>query len=393
MRATVSALEEETGTQTVRTVPLVPTMQIERITGERPVEQVIQEYKNDPAVEYAEPDYLVYALENQPQAPNDPEFAKQWGLHNAGGDACTSRADISAEEGWKTRNEAPNVIVAVIDTGVRYTHEDIKDNMWRNPGESGGGRENNGKDDDGDGWVDDVYGINALARPGGSPMDDAGHGTHCAGTIGAMGGNGKGVVGVAWKVQIMACKFLNNKGSGSTSDAIDCINYAVLKGAQIMSNSWGGGGNSQALKDAIAAADARGIIFVAAASNDGRDNDATPVYPASYGLPNIVSVANSTCKDELSKSSNFGKKTVHLAAPGTDILSTWFLSDSSYKSISGTSMATPHVAGALALMKAQFPQMSHTDLIAKLLKSVDKPAGLAGKVITDGRLNLQKALQ
>ena len=388
--STVSALEEKTGTQTIRIVSLVPAIHIERIIKEQPMEKVLQEYAKNPAVEYAEPDYYVYALEG---GPNDSEYSKLWGLHNEGTSPCVNHADISAEEAWKIRHDASNVIVAVIDTGSRYTHEDLKDNMWRNPGESGGGKETNGKDDDGNGWVDDVHGINATSPPSGDPMDDNGHGTHCAGTVGAVGNNAKGVVGVAWKVQVMACKFIGSDGTGSTSDAIDCINYAALKGAHVMSNSWGGGGNSQALKDAIAAAGGRGIIFVAAAGNDARNNDTTPTYPASYGLPNMVVVASTTCRDELSRFSNFGKHSVHLAAPGSDIFSTYFSSDSSYKSLSGTSMATPHVAGALALIKAQFPQMSHTDLIAKLLKSVDKPSTLAGKLITDGRLNLQKALE
>jgi subtilisin family serine protease len=412
MAAASSELQSEAGTKTFRTFAFQPRLEVDVITGGQSVAEVIQKYKSNSAVEYAEPDYIVHALDEEPQSPNDPQFGKLWGLHNTGGDQCVKDADIHAIEAWKTRHDAPDVIVAVIDSGVRYTHEDLRDNMWHNPGESGGGKETNGKDDDGDGLIDDVYGINATVhhqapdgtdtgeapqttdeeKRAGNPMDDNGHGTHCAGTIGAVGNNGKGIVGVAWKVQIMACKFLDSTGSGYTSDAIACINYARAKGAHIMSNSWGGNGFSQSLQEAIAEANSKGIIFVAAASNDSRDNDVTPVYPACYALPNIVSVASTTCNDTLSSFSNFGKKTVHLAAPGSEILSTWFLNDSSYRTISGTSMATPHVAGALALMKAQFPTMSHTDLIAALLKAVDKPVSLKGKVISDGRLNLQKAL-
>jgi subtilisin family serine protease len=394
------ALQEELGTKTVRRFPLMPQLQVDVITRGQSVEEVIQEYQKNPAVEYAEPDYVVHAL----QTPNDSKFNKLWGLHNAGGSGCTDHADIHALEAWKTRREASAVIVAVIDSGVRYTHEDLKDNMWRNPGESGAGKENNGRDDDADGLIDDVYGMDATVHyvaPGtpqektraGDPMDENGHGTHCAGTIGAVGNNRKGVVGVAWKVQIMACKCIDRTGNGSIEDAIACIDYTRAKGAQITSNSWGTEAFSQSLRDAIEAANSQGIIFVAAVGNDAHDNDKNPTYPASYTLPNVVAVANSTCKDELRSSSNFGKKTVHLAAPGSDILSTWFLNDSSYETTSGTSMAAPYVAGALALMKAQFPNLTHTDLIAKLLKTVDKPPSLAGKVISDGRLNLQAALQ
>jgi subtilisin family serine protease len=376
----------------------MPQLQVDVITRGQSVEEIIREYQKNLAVEYAEPDYMVHAL----QTPNDSQFNKLWGLHNAGGRQCTDHADIHALEAWKTRHEAPGVIVAVIDSGVRYTHEDLKDNMWRNPGESGAGKENNGQDDDADGLIDDVYGMNAMVEApqtpqektrAGNPMDDNGHGTHCAGTIGAVGNNRKGVVGVAWKVQIMACKCIDHTGNGSIEDAIACIDYTRAKGAQIMNNSWGEYAFSKSLRDTIAAANSQGIIFVAAAGNDANDNDKNPLYPASYALPNVVAVANNTCKDELRNSSNFGKKTVHLAAPGVDILSTWFLNDSSYEMTSGTSMAAPYVAGALALMRAQFPNLTHTDLIAKLLKTVDKLPSLTGKVTSDGRLNLQAALQ
>jgi len=283
-------------------------------------------------VEYAEPDYIVRALAT---IPNDPDFGSLWGLNNTGQQNGLEDADIDAPEAWDIIRDAEEVIVAVIDTGVRYTHEDLAANMWVNPGEVPA----DGIDNDGNGYIDDVHGINAILDNG-DPLDDVGHGTHVAGTIGAVGDNGIGVVGVAWKVQLMALKFLG-AGGGNDSDAILCINYARTHGAHIMNNSWGGRGSSISLRDAIAAARDAGIIFVAAAGNNGSDNDAIPFSPASYDLDNVVSVGASTRQDTISDFSNFGSSSVDIAAPGTDILSTWNTSDSSYVTRSGTSMAAP----------------------------------------------------
>ena len=210
--------------------------------------------------------------------PDDPDLSKLWGMANA-----------RALDAWCLNHDSPDVIVAVIDTGVDYNHEDLKTNIWTNPGEVPG----NGIDDDNNGIVDDVHGAKFVdtVQGTGDPMDDNEHGTHCAGTIAAVGNNSKGVVGVNWKVQIMACKFLDKDGSGSTDDAVKCIDYAISKGARIMSNSWGGGGDSQALRDAITRAEQKGILFVAAAGNETNDNDANPSYPASYDQPNVLAVA------------------------------------------------------------------------------------------------------
>ncbi|MDB6149846.1 MAG: peptidase and in kexin sedolisin [Chthoniobacter sp.] len=345
----------------------------------------IRQLKASGEVEYVEPDYLVY-----PSAtPNDPRYTdgSLWGLHNTGQRSGTNDADIDAPEAWDTLRDAPNIIVAVIDTGVRYTHEDLAANMWRNPGETAG----NGIDDDGNGLVDDVFGINAIAGTG-NPMDDHGHGTHCAGTIGGVGNNGKGVAGVAWRVQIMACKFLPAVGGGSTSDAIECINYAVSKGAHILSNSWGGGGFANALNDAIASARAAGIIFVAAAGNESKDNDVDPNYPSGYAQDNVISVASSTRTEGLSDFSNFGRTTVDIAAPGSDILSTIHTSDSAYGEKSGTSMATPQVAGALALLKVRFPGETYRQLIQRLFNSADRMPAFSGRSVTGARMNLSNAL-
>jgi subtilisin family serine protease len=329
-------------------------------------------------VQTAEPDFVRQGL----LVPNDPKYldGTLWGLNQA------SDVDIDAPEGWDTRAAAGTVIVAVVDTGVRHTHQDLAANMWRNPNEIAG----NGVDDDANGWVDDVYGCDAYNRDG-DPMDDQGHGTHCAGTIGGVGNNGVGVAGVAWGVKIMAGKFLSATGSGTDSDAVTCIDYARLKGAKVLSCSWGGGGAGASLSAAIDRARAAGIIVVAAAGNEASNNDALPSYPANYPQDNIVSVAASTRNDGLASFSNYGSTTVDLAAPGEGIYSTVSSSDSAYATYSGTSMATPHVSGVVALLAAQYPTDLYTGLIQRLLNGVDSVPALVGKT-RSGRLNLVKAL-
>ncbi|PYK99615.1 MAG: hypothetical protein DME19_08005 [Verrucomicrobia bacterium] len=337
-------------------------------------------------VEYAEPDYKLEAL----LTPNDFRYTdgSLWGLHNTGQFGGVPGADIKAPEAWDVRTAAGNIIVAVIDTGVRYTHEDLADNMWVNPGEIPG----NGIDDDGDGYVDDVHGINAVNNTG-DPNDDHGHGTHVSGTIGALGNNSVGVVGVAWKVQIMACKFLDASGNGFISDAVKCIDYARSKGARIVNASWGSTSfESTALHDAIDSLRQAGIIFVAAAGNSREDNGVNPIFPASYDLDNIISVAATTRTDDLAFFSNYGATTVDLGAPGAAIFSCWNGSDSDYKYNDGTSMAAPHVAGTCALLMAQYPNDNYRQIINRVLSGVDHIPSMAGKCVSGGRLNLQKAL-
>jgi PKD repeat protein len=280
------------------------------------------------------------------------------------------------------------VVVAVVDSGVRYTHEDLAANMWKNSGEIPG----NGVDDDRNGYIDDIYGIDART-PDSDPLDENGHGTHVAGIIGAAGNNGIGVTGVAWKVQIMACQFLDRTGDGDTSDAIACIGYARANGAQIINASWGGGEYSTALYNAIAAARDAGIIFVAAAGNDARDIDAETSYPASYDLDNMVVVCAINRNGVLDSSySSYGAVNVDVAAPGGNIYSTWGTGDRGYTYLSGTSMATPYVSGIFALMRQRFPNETYRQLIARLLTSVDVVPSLAGKCATSGRVNLARAL-
>jgi len=327
-----------------------------------------------------EPDYILQSL----LTPNDPKYldGTLWGMNQV------SDVDIDAPEGWAIRTSASAVIVAVIDTGIRATHQDLAANMWRNPNETAG----NGRDDDANGFVDDLFGCDAYNNDG-DPTDDNGHGTHCAGTIGGVGNNGIGVTGVAWNVKLMACKFLSASGSGATSDAVRCIDYARLKGAKILSNSWGGGGASSTLQAAIERARAAGMIFVAAAGNNASNSDTTPSYPASYATDNIVSVAATNRLDALSSFSNYGATSVDLGAPGELIYSTVSTSDSSYATYSGTSMATPHVSGVLSVLAAQYPADTYTALIGRLYAATDKIAALKGKTKTGGRLNLAKALQ
>lgn len=334
--------------------------------------------KNTGGVVSAEPDFIRQGL----LVPNDPKYldGTLWGLNQA------NDVDIDAPEAWDIRSAATGITVAVIDTGIRYTHQDLAANAWANPGETAG----DGIDNDANGYVDDVRGIDAYNRDG-DPMDDQGHGTHCAGTIGATGNNGIGLTGVAWGVRLMALKFLSSTGSGTDSDAVTCIDYARLKGAKILSCSWGGGGAGASLQAAIERARTAGILMVAAAGNETNNNDLNPSYPASYPHDNIISVASTTSTDALSSFSNFGATSVDLGAPGSSIYSTVSTSDSAYATYSGTSMATPHVSGALALLAAQYPTDTHTGLISRLLNGTDSIPSLTGKARA-GRLNLAKAL-
>ena len=259
--------------------------------------------------------------------PNDPYFSDMWGMHNDGnnnGISETIDADIDAPEAWVKHKGYSSVVVGDIDTGIDYYHPDLKDNIWVNEAEVNGQR---GVDDDGNGYVDDYYGID-TANGDSDPYDDNAHGTHTAGTIGAAGNNQEGVVGVNWHVKIAACKFLTSNGWGYIDGAVECVNYFnALKDAGVnivaTNNSWGGGGYSEILHDAISAANDRNINFIAAAGNDGNDNDENPSYPASYDLPNVISVAASDSNDELTSWSNYGATSVDLAAPGDFIVSTY----------------------------------------------------------------------
>jgi subtilisin family serine protease len=342
------------------------------------VEGAIQQFMMYDKIQYIEPDYIVHAFET----PDDPMFDQLWGLNNTGQTGGTAGADVDALRAWDVFTGSSDVIVVVIDTGVDYNHADLAANMWVNPGEIPG----NGLDDDGNGYVDDVDGWD-FYNDDNDPMDDHGHGTHCSGTIGAVGNNAVGVVGVNWTVKILPLKFLGSGGTGTTSDAILAIEYATaMPGVKIMSNSWGGGGYSSALEDAIQAASDAGILFVAAAGNYVGNTDITPNYPSCYDVPNVMSIAATDHNDELCSFSGYGAVTVDLAAPGDNILSTF--PGNSYGELGGTSMATPHVSGAAALIWGRFPAMTMLQVKALIMSSVDVVPGMTGLCVTDGRLNV-----
>src|SRR5437867_7705804 len=351
------------------------------------VKDAIEFYRRRPDVLYAEPNWIVDAQ----VVPSDPSFSSLWGLNNTGQNGGIPDADIDAPEAWDITTGSSDVVVAVIDTGIEYTHPDLAANMFRNELDCN----SNGIDDDGNGLVDDCFGID-TANNDSNPMDDAnpGHGSHVAGTIGAVGNNAVGVVGVNWAIRLMACKFLGSTGSGTTADAIDCLEYVKLmkdRGVNIVAtnNSWGGGGFSQALFDAIEAHRARGILFVVAAGNELSNNDTTPSYPASYSLSNILAVAATTRTDALASFSNFGRRAVHLGAPGSEILST--TPGNTYSIFSGTSMATPHVTGVAALLAAQDPTRDWRAIKNLILAGGDTLPSLVN-TITQKRLNARGAL-
>ena len=347
-------------------------------------EAVLKAIQADPGVVMAEPNYIVSALAT---VPNDPRLGELWGLNNYGQTGGTADADIDAPEAWDIGVDSTGIVVAVIDSGVDYTHADLAANMWVNAAEQAGSP---GVDDDANGYVDDIYGYDFYENDG-DPADVLGHGTHVSGTIGAVGNNSLGVVGVSWTAQIMALRFLGPLGFGDTADAVKAVEYATLMGAEISNNSWGGGGYSQALYDAIAAAGAAGSLFVAASGNDGVDVDVAPMYPAAYDLANILSVAATDHVDGLAGFSNYGLVGTDMGAPGVDVLST--MPGGVYDTKSGTSMACPHVAGAAALVWAQAPTLTWDAVKAVIMYGADPIPSLAGLTVTGARLNLFVSLQ
>jgi subtilisin family serine protease len=347
-------------------------LQVLRLPKGQSVDDAIGRYQQSGLVEFAEPDYA----RELTATPNDPYFTNGslWGMNNYGQNGGTNDADIDAPEGWDVVNSASNVVVAILDTGIMSTHEDLATNIWINP-------------------LDGGFGWNALLTNN-APGDDEGHGTLVAGVIGAEGNNSKGVVGVAWRVKLMACKCFNSSKVGFDSDIITCIDYARTNGARILNASLSGTGYSASLSNAIVAARDAGIILVTSSGNSATDIDVTPFYPACYQIDNIVAVAATRRSDTLWPSSNYGATQVDLAAPGDQIYSTFFLPVPNYYlgPLSGTSFAAPYVSGALALMLAKFPGETHQQIIARLLAATDPLPSLAGKCVTGGRLNLHKAL-
>lgn len=343
---------------------------------------VIKTLSSHSLVEYVEPNYIYHAL----NTPNDPYFSKQWALKNT---IDPRGVDISAEKAWDIETGSDQVTVAIIDSGVDYNHRDLKDNIWTNLAEANG---KPGVDDDHNGYVDDIHGINVLEnhQPAWNNIDDNGHGSHCAGVIGGIGNDAKGMVGINWKVKILAIKFLGADGKGTLEGAIQAIDYATQMGARVLNNSWGSEDSSQALEEAIERSQAAGAIFIAAAGNDGTDNDVTPMYPASSQANNVISVAAVESTGAKAGLSNWGKKTVHLGAPGISIFSVFM--DGGYGTLSGTSMAAPHVSGVAALVMAHEPNISNKELKDRLIRTVRPLASLREKTISGGMVNAYNAL-
>jgi len=374
----------------------VAVLQLVQLPNGTDVQSAITAYESNPDVLYAEPDYILSIIPDQTGSiindvnsatilsiPNDAFFSDhQWSFHNTGQTGGTPGADIDAPGAWDISTGSDSVVVAVIDTGVLYNHSDLSANIWNNTDEIPG----NGIDDDGNGYIDDVRGWNFVNNTS-DPIDDNHHGTHVSGTIGAVGNNAIGVAGVNWHVKIMPLKAFDSAGFGDTSDAITAIEYANANGASVISNSWGGGSYSQGLKDAI---DASPAVVVCAAGNNANNDDINPVYPASYNSTNIISVAATDHNDIRALFSNFGLSSVDLAAPGTNIWSTYL--DGTYALMSGTSMATPHVSGVVALVKSVNPSLTAVQIKNIILSTVDSKDSLNGKVASGGRLNAYKAV-
>ena len=353
---------------------------------------VMGELSKSKDISYIEANTVIFA---DTLEPNDPRYGELYGLNNLGSTGGTVDADIDAPEAWSVTTGSKDVVVAIIDTGVDYNHPDIAPNYWTNPAETGldaNGidKSANGIDDDGNGFIDDFRGWDFVNNDN-DPMDDHNHGTHCAGTIGAKGDDGVGVVGVNWNVSMVGVKFLSGSGSGSLADAVKAIEYTTGLGVTLTSNSWGGGGYSDTMHAAINAANSAGVLFVAAAGNSSANNDLNPHYPSSYDSDNVIAVAATDHIDGIAGFSCFGLNSVDVGAPGKDILST--VASNGYASYSGTSMATPHVSGLAALVKSAYPDATAAQIKARILNTADVIPSLEGKTVTGGRINAFNALE
>jgi subtilisin family serine protease len=383
--AALNRFHGQGGARLRKAFPRLGNIQVVELPRGVPARAALARYEQSGYAASVELDYCiaVSALPNDPGVLN----GRQWHLHNTGQDGGLADADLDAPEAWDILRSASNIVVAVIDSGIHLTHRDLTNNLWINPGEIAG----NGLDDDGNGIVDDVHGFNAVngAAPG-HPQDDFGHGTHVAGIIGATGNNGAGVSGVAWQVRLMACKFLDNFGNGALTDLVDCLDYALTNGAHLLNCSFESPVAGATLSNAFWGLRSAGLLVAAAAGNSGTDNDAVPKYPASFAMDNIVAVTATTRTD--GQAYNYGANSVDLGAPGVSLYSTRQFSDTAEGVDSGTSYAAPCVAGAMALLKSKYPNLSYQQVIARLLGTVDPLPSLAGRCVTGGRLNLARAL-
>src|SRR6266498_1159140 len=353
---------------------------------------VAAQYRALPEIEYAEPNYEISldrdGEETSGVRTNDPRLEEQWALANDGRNDGKRGADISAMRAWTTTSGSDDIIVALLDSGVEYTHADLVNNIWTRPANI------EAYQDRDLGTIDDVHGIN-LVENNGEPTDENGHGTNCAGVIGAECGNKLGICGVNWKIQIMPLKVLNAGGFGTVLGASQAINYAIDRKSagvnlRVINVSWGLTEHSRALEDVIRKASEAGILFIAASGSSKTNNDARPHYPASYNTGRVISVAASDRNDALASFSNYGAKSVHLAAPGAAILTTALGNE--YELRSGTSMAAATVAGVAVLGLSAHPDFSLDQLRSLLLQSVDRLPDLRGKVSTSGRINAARAV-
>ncbi len=362
-----------------------------RFQDERDLEATAEEIAQHTGIAHIEAN-TIYHLEET--LPDDPEFAKLYGMKNSGQNSGVAGADIRATQAWDLSTGDSKVVLALIDSGVDYRHPDLKDNMWINAGETGIDEEGkdkrtNGKDDDNDGFVDDYQGWDFYNNDN-DPLDDNSHGTHVAGTIGARGNNGVGVVGVNWNVTIVPIKVFSAAGDSTADVLIRGIDYATKLKVVASNNSWGGGGYSQAMFEAVQRHSDAGSLFIAAAGNESTDNDAEAHYPSTYPVSGIISVASTNRRDRISGFSNYGKKSVMVAAPGEDIYST--LPNGGYGVKSGTSMATPHVTGLVGLIKAAYPSLDAAAIKARILATAAPIPTLVAGVAT-GRIDAASALE
>lgn len=393
-----------------------------RFEGKKDLNKILSDVKE--ITTWAEPNFVIHEASSMRKSewPSDKFFFKQWALNNIGQSAPFGLpgergADMNVLQVWdKVTKGSKDIVVAVVDTGCDYTHPDLKDNMWVNSKESPANGGIAGVDDDGNGYIDDVYGYDFVSTgrtsfkgvPGDpDPMDDGGHGTHCAGSIGAKTNDGMGVAGLNWKVRIMCVRFLGDAG-GSSVDAYRAVRYARENGANIMSNSWGGSADeSELFKSELRKIQEKGILFVVAAGNEGQNNDVKPAYPANLSgaefrgkkFSNVITVGASDNKDTPADFSNFGSERVDVFAPGVAIISTYPLALTApgrppYAIMSGTSMATPYVAGVAALMMAANPSLigRPEEVIRIINETADVKDTLIGKAKSNGRINAYAAV-
>lgn len=392
--ASMASAHAAVGGRVLKTFVFVRNLQVVRLGEGVGVADAIASYRARSDVLYAEPD-LIWRIDDAELTPNDPLYASMYNLNNTGQTGGTPDADIDAPEAWDLSTGSSAVVVGSLDTGVDYNHDDLRKNTKPNTAECNG---TTGIDDDGNGYVDDCHGIDPLNGDT-DPIDDNGHGTHTNGTIGAVGNNSKGVTGINWNVQIIACKTHDPAGNGDSDALLECLQYMEImksEGLNVVAtnNSYGGCpeacGFSQALEDAIASNMEAGILFVASAGNDIADNDVILKYPADYFLPNVIAVAATDEDDDMASFSNYGDRTVSVGAPGDLVRST--LPGNSYGYLSGTSMAGPHVTGLAALLEAQNPSRSWKAIRNLILTGGDKVASLTGKTITGRRINAFKSM-